>query len=1002
MANIAINAVATRVQYTASGGQTVFSYTFPIKANTDLKVYKRAAADDPDDSADLLTLTTDYTVTGANTANGGTVVLVVAATAGDIVTIVGDKPIDRTAIYEQSVTLKKADLNNDFNNTVMYEKQTETILNQLTPKYQRSELVSESVRPNKLKLPILNDGETWVGRGNSGDSPDDIIAATAFPEELLEVDFIIGTADGNLPNAQVLGSLGSGFLANVDGGATGTLVSRSLSGTANEIDLTNGTGGGNVVVGLADNLIMPGTAGCEFPKGTTAQRPGGPADGATRWNTDLQTWEGWDGTTWVDFFTTSTGANTALSNLAAVAINTSLISDTDATDNLGSQAIRWANIYATSLQTGDTAGDLLRIGAWDTNGGGFTPFITITANNTPTCVLADGVEGVTQAPGDSSDLLATTQYVDDAVSAAGANTALSNLAAVAINTSLVSDSDGVDDLGSESNRWFNLYAERITTGQSAADALNIGAWDVNGAAFTPFITLTANNTPTCLLQDGVEAVTQAPGDNSQKVATTEYCEDYLPLAGGTMTGDLILNADPTVALGAVTKQYVDAIAAGIDIKDPAYAATTGALTATYLNGVSGVGATLTNSGAQAAFSVDGVSPPINSRILVKNQGSTFENGIYTLTVVGTGATNWVLTRATDYDQVAEISTGDLVIVENGTLNAITSWLQTATVATIGVDAITFAQFSGAAAGANTALSNLAAVAINTSLISDTDITDDLGSLAIRWKDIFAQALNTGDTNADTLKIRGYDVDGASYVDFLTVTAGNTPTCVLASSVTGTTQAANDNSTKLATTAYADAAAAGGGGGGAFMGAVSTNWYPSGQLMGQFSSTNGQRSTATGTIYYVPFFVGKSTTFTDIGNLIGTTAAGNSNLCLYNDSGAGKPTGNPIANSTSGSLANTISTFNSFTFSSPITLTAGLYWAAFTLSGTSTVYGNAAAMGRSTGLGLNGTPSAALIATPVIGWSESFVYNTTMPTVGGSLTAVLLNGTGDGFVFLKAQ
>lgn len=689
MANIAINSVPTRVQYTASGGQTVFSYTFPIKANTDLKVYLRAGADDPDDVTDLLTLTTDYTVTGANTANGGTVVLVVAATVGDIVTIVGDKPIDRTAIYEQSVTLKKADLNNDFNNTVMYEKQTETIINELTPKYQRSELISPSVRADKLKLPMLNDRQTWVGRGNFGDSPDDIIAADAFPEELLEVDFILGTADANLPNAQVLGSLGSGFLANSDGGATGTLVSRSFSPTANQTTLTNGTGGGNVVVGLADNLTLPGTEGFLFPMGTTAERPGAPDEGRTRYNLTSGQWEGYNGLAWVNFVDTG-----------GTVVSASYVTLSDESGSLPS-----------SFSLGDLSTGLV----FNTVVGGVS-------------TLSEAVDG--------------TDYLSPAT---GALRALSNLSATAINTDLVSDSDGVDNLGSESNRWFNLYAERITTGQSAADALNIGAWDVNGAVFVPFITLTANDTPTCLLQDGVEAVTQAPNDSSDLVATTEYVDlavaggggAFLPLAGGTMLGDLILNADPTNALGAVTKQYVDAIAAGIDIKDPAYAATTGALTALYANGVAGVGATLTNTAALAAFSVDGVSPPLNSRILVKNQGTTFQNGIYTLTVVGSGAVAWVLTRATDYDQSSEISTGDLVIVENGTANAVTSWLQTATVATIGTDAITFVQFSGAASGANTALSNLAAVAINTALLSAATNTIDIGSAANLWKDIYA-------------------------------------------------------------------------------------------------------------------------------------------------------------------------------------------------------------------------------------------------------------------------
>jgi hypothetical protein len=170
----------------------------------------------------------------------------------------------------------------------------------------------------------------------------------------------------------------------------------------------------------------------------------------------------------------------------------------------------------------------------------------------------------------------------------------------------------------------------------------------------------------------------------------------LPIAGGTMTGALILNADPATALGAVTKQYADAIAAGIDFKDAAVAATTTALTVTYSNGVSGIGATLTNAGAQAAFSIDGISPAAAARVLIKNQASAFQNGIYVVTVVGTGATNWVLTRSTDYDQApSEIFPGTLVPVTTGTANALTSWLQTATVATIGTDAINFSEFSSA-------------------------------------------------------------------------------------------------------------------------------------------------------------------------------------------------------------------------------------------------------------------------------------------------------------------
>lgn len=85
--------------------------------------------------------------------------------------------------------------------------------------------------------------------------------------------------------------------------------------------------------------------------------------------------------------------------------------------------------------------------------------------------------------------------------------------------------------------------------------------------------------------------------------------------------------------------------------------------------------------------------------------------------------------------------------------------------------------------ATLALDNLASVAINTSLISDTDITDDLGTGDIRWRDIHTETVNAGLTVADTLKLRGRDVDGAVYVDVLTIISANTVTADLNALVT---------------------------------------------------------------------------------------------------------------------------------------------------------------------------------------------------------------------------
>lgn len=159
------------------------------------------------------------------------------------------------------------------------------------------------------------------------------------------------------------------------------------------------------------------------------------------------------------------------------------------------------------------------------------------------------------------------------------------------------------------------------------------------------------------------------------------------------SGSTLLKNDPTQPLGAVTKQYVDAIAAGLIVQPSAFAATTANLTATYNNGASGVGATLTNSGTQAVFSVDGVSPALTNRVLVKNQTTQAQNGIYVVSNVGSVSTNWVLTRAANYDSNTEITPGDLVIITDGTVNAVTSWVQTATVTTVGTDPVIFNQFT---------------------------------------------------------------------------------------------------------------------------------------------------------------------------------------------------------------------------------------------------------------------------------------------------------------------
>jgi hypothetical protein len=158
-------------------------------------------------------------------------------------------------------------------------------------------------------------------------------------------------------------------------------------------------------------------------------------------------------------------------------------------------------------------------------------------------------------------------------------------------------------------------------------------------------------------------------------------------------------------LQAATKQYVDAAVSNTNYHAACQWATTATLgTVTYSNGSSGVGATITNAGTQAALVIDGhtftATDVTNGvRVLVKNMTNGAYNGIYTVTNQGSVSTNWVLTRATDYDQVGtgqnEIAPGDTTYIINGTVNAGTQWVQTTDFPiTIGTTSIDFAQIAG--------------------------------------------------------------------------------------------------------------------------------------------------------------------------------------------------------------------------------------------------------------------------------------------------------------------
>jgi hypothetical protein len=184
------------------------------------------------------------------------------------------------------------------------------------------------------------------------------------------------------------------------------------------------------------------------------------------------------------------------------------------------------------------------------------------------------------------------------------------------------------------------------------------------------------------------------------------------LGGTTLTPagitSVTVTQDPTQALQLATKQYVDAAVSNVNYHEPVQVASTVAYTVTYNNGSSGVGATLTNAGAQAALVVDGVTMTATdvsngTRILIKNQANGAQNGVYVLTNQGSASTNWSMVRSADMDTAGvgadTVSPGDTFYVIAGTSQATTTWVQTTQLPiTIGTTALVFVQVGGPSGG----------------------------------------------------------------------------------------------------------------------------------------------------------------------------------------------------------------------------------------------------------------------------------------------------------------
>ena len=239
----------------------------------------------------------------------------------------------------------------------------------------------------------------------------------------------------------------------------------------------------------------------------------------------------------------------------------------------------------------------------------------------------------------------------------------------------------------------------------AIDGATIGG---NTPAAGTFTTLTGNS----LAVDNVSVDTNT-------ISTTNSNGDLILSPNGTGTVTVPSGYKNRSGFGAnslVSKEYVDAVKVGLDFKDSVRVAST---------------ANVTISGPGAA--IDGVTLSSGDRVLLKDQSTASQNGIY----VFNGAAS-AMTRATDADADAEVTSGMFVFVEAGTVNADNGFvLTTDGTITVGSTSLAFAQFSGA--GQITAGDALTKTG-NQLDVNDDNVTLEVNSDALRIKGITATAV----------------------------------------------------------------------------------------------------------------------------------------------------------------------------------------------------------------------------------------------------------------------